>query len=237
MRILVFLPTLVACIAAIKWSGGSGTALAICKNWESLIVVNCTTNYADTTAISALSWNISQAWSMSGFTLIDSGAVLLWLIPFLFWTGIHLRIANKLSTSPNLPVKVAAWIGITSLPLYLVGWDWGRWFTVQSMLGLSIILILADSPWIKDLEHHLDLWFSNSSLLKKPLRASQNLAQFLVIRSGNYFKFNNKTLIFSSVIGLPHCCITTLAILAKGMMGGSIFAVIHLFTILSSSLK
>ena len=231
IRVLVFLPTLIACVAAIKCSGGSGTALAICKNWESLIAVNCAINYADTAAISALSWNISQAWSMSGFTLIDNGAVLLWFIPFLFWTGIHLRIANKLSMSPNLSIKVAAWIGMTALPLYLIGWDWGRWFTVQSMLGLSIILILANSPWIEDLEHHLDLWFSNSLLLKKPLRASQNLARFLVVRSGNYFKFSTKTLIFSSVIGLPHCCATSLAILAKGMMGGSIFAVSRLFTL------
>jgi hypothetical protein len=231
MRLLVFLPTLIACIAAIKWSGGSGTALAICKNWESLIAVNCATNYADTVAISALSWNLSKAWSMSGFTLLDNGAVLLWFIPFLFWTGIHLRIANKVSMSPNISVKIAAWIGMTAFPLYLIGWDWGRWFTIQSMLGLSVILILADSPWLKDLEYHLDLWVSHSSLSKKPLRASQNLAQFLVIRSSNYFKFSTRTIVLSSLIGLPHCCVTTLAIFAKGMMGGSIIAVTRLFTL------
>ncbi len=230
VRILVFLPTLIACAAAIKWSGGSGTALAICKNWESLIATNCAKNYADTAAISALSWNLSQAWEMSGFTLIDNGVVLLWCIPFLFWTGIHLRIANKVSISSSLPVKVAAWIGMTAFPLYLIGWDWGRWFAIQSILGLSVILILADSLWIKDLEHQLDLCLNHSPLLKKPLRASQNLAQFLLIRSTKYLQLSTRTILFSSMIGLPHCCATTLGILAKGMIGGSIFAIIRLLT-------
>ncbi|WP_309741893.1 MULTISPECIES: hypothetical protein [unclassified Chamaesiphon] len=231
VRILVFLPTLIACAAAIKWNGGSETALAICKNWESLIATNCSDNYADTAAIAAVSWNLSQAWNMSGFTLIDNGVVLLWFIPFLFWTGIHLRIASKVSMSPSLSVKVAAWIGMTAFPLYLIGWDWGRWFTIGSMLGLSVILILADSPWLKDLEHHLDLLLSNSSLLKKPFIAIQSLAQFLLIKSTKYLQSSARTIAISSLIGLPHCCATTLGILAKGMMGGFVFAVIRLFAL------
>ncbi|WP_146138440.1 hypothetical protein [Chamaesiphon polymorphus] len=230
-QILVFLPTIVACAAAIKWSGNSGTALAICKNWESVLAVNCATQSADTAAISALSWDLSEAWSKSGFTLLDTGVVLLWFIPFWFWTGIHLRIANKVSISPSFSVKIAAWIGIFTLPIYLIGWDWGRWFAMQSMLILATVLILADSQWSADLEARLDLWYRQSSIINRPFRWSQNFSQFILDRSTKYFNFSASTLWYSGVIGLPHCCATTLAILVKGFPGGFIVAAIRLFTI------
>jgi hypothetical protein len=232
LQILVFAPTLVACAAAIKWSGGSETALSICRNWESLLAVDCATQSTDMAAISALSWDLAQAWSKSGFTLLDTGAVFLWFIPFWFWTGIHLRIANTVSLSPSFAVKLSAWIGILSLPLYLIGWDWGRWFAIQSMLMLSIVLILADSPWSANLENYLDLWCCRFSFINRPFRWSQNFNQFILDRSIKYFNLSSTaTLWCSSAIGLPHCCATTLAILVKGLLGGFIVAAIHLLTI------
>jgi hypothetical protein len=229
VKTIVFLPTLVACIAAVIWHGEVETTLAICQNWESLIAANCHLNTTDLAAISALSWDISKAWQISGFTLIDNGAGLLWCIPFLFWTGIHLRIASKVSMSVHLPIKLAAWIGITAVPLYLIGWDWGRWFTIQSMLGLSIIPILADSAWSKDLEEQLDI-LAEAVLLKWLLGRGQDFSRFILIKSTQYFRFSARTIAISSLVGLPHCCITVLGILSKGTIGGFIFTGVRLFT-------
>jgi hypothetical protein len=138
-----------ACIAACQfviaciWHGDPQTAQAI---WDSLaaedqsrlLPVGASANPKQ--AIAGIGWSVRQgvALPLSFFT---DGSVWYWLVPLALSLGSLLLLGFALDGTPAGFKKAATvWTALfaASLPVYVLGWDWGRWISILSIQASTV---------------------------------------------------------------------------------------------------
>jgi hypothetical protein len=135
-----FAPALVAVTVGAYRHGDAQTAQTICRSWHSLgIATVCSPGDAFPPAVDALSWSPSQgisrslkyAWKFPAYPVMFAvaGSVEILAILVLIPTA---RLKHLLAL---LVLPFAA-----SLPLFLLGEDWGRWLCLLATFSLMVML-------------------------------------------------------------------------------------------------
>jgi len=137
---LALTPALVVVAAGAHWHGNAETAQAICLSWHSFSVPTvCSPGVGFPPAIDALSWSLSRgmslslkyAWRFPAYTIFFAIAGSVEIITIL----VLIRKARLEHLLALLLFPFAA-----SLPLFLLGEDWGRWLCLVATSSLMVIL-------------------------------------------------------------------------------------------------
>lgn len=217
----------------------------ICLNWETiggLETDSCFSGDDLPGSLGTLSWDYYQAMSLTWYHYQDAIEKL--FLVFLFFGSLVYYFGNKVVCSylrnykqsgltDNLPIaekdlvyvarklsfKYFIFPAIISLPLYVLGIDYGRWFAVTS-INFSMIALSAG---LMSLEYNniivqsdLTNWpFDTVRLLVDNSR----IRAFLISKTGMKLRYFSEWLLLLSVIllvRLPHCCVSDpLGFLAK----------------------
>ncbi len=210
--------------------------MAICSTWQNFLgIENCHEQISNVAAISAIGWSIDQAFAVSGFVLIDNGASFLWLLPIFFWIWINFKICQEIidSSQPGDLVvfdskegslifcRLLIWLFICSIPMYLIGWDWGRFFAVQSCLLISCFLILQSPSLLLNVDSKIRRIYSTFHLPNSWVISVFWLFEKMPWQN----KLPRGLFVISLFVGVPHCCITLLGLLSKGVLGAGLNSV------------
>jgi hypothetical protein len=135
-------PALAGVAASLLRHGNAATAQTICASWRSAVPVSCKPLPP---ALDALGWSLSHAlalslgllWKMPFYVAIlaAGGGVLILTVVVLMQRA---RVVHLLAL---LLFPFAA-----SLPLYLLGVDWGRWLCVMTSSSLMVMLASEVRP-------------------------------------------------------------------------------------------
>lgn len=198
----------------------------ICTHWEALHAINqgaCQIGNPNTMwtlpgAFTALAWNFSQATSLTAS--LSTRVILIWLLIFLLFSFISIAYLGKLSTLLSVdedgqqPVEqTSQWKHSTlirfkyflipllcSLPLYILGWDWGRWFAVIS-INFAIIALSKELGYMEAKTLPI-----NNSFFNWLTRITNTLTTSRIKIS--HVTLSVFLLIILFYIRLPHCCIS-----------------------------
>lgn len=199
----------------------------ICTHWEALHALRQGTCQIDNEntmwtlpgALSALAWNFSQATSLAASLSIY--IIFGWLFIFLLLSFISMAYLGQLSTLLSLDENKQSplveqtnqWKHSTlirfkyflipilcSLPLYLVGWDFGRWFAVTS-INFAIIVLSKELGYME-----AKILPMNNSFFKQLTR----MTNIITISRTKISHVLTPTfiLIILFYLRLPHCCIS-----------------------------
>jgi hypothetical protein len=188
-----------------------GVALELCKHWESYNVIPPAAcditgkdpNWALPGAFTSLPWSLRQASSLTLSLSLESifGWILMFFAMGAITSCVGATAASQIASVPrNNPRSIDIYIennGFTlvffiiplliSSPLYIIGWDLGRWFSPICIT----FLILSLS---KELRSGFDGLRGAKEYRRKPINVSP------------YVLFSFISL-FCLMIRLPHCCI------------------------------
>jgi hypothetical protein len=147
-----------ACVISFLARGSHDTAKSICLSWQGIInSIDCTLKLPP--AVDALQWSIKEALWFSS-SLISSGGFLMYFFVLMAITAVSVSsmasLSHQDSTEGREPSLFYANVKqrreliihlylsslIFSFPIYILGWDWGRYFFVSSMQ----ICVVALSP-------------------------------------------------------------------------------------------
>jgi len=143
LTVSAFLPALAATAASIHWHGNAQTAQTICQSWHGLSVPTvCTASGQFPLAVQALGWSASYAVSLP--------LSMAWRFPFFivlvaFCAALEIAAIRKLLPAARLDHLLAllALPLLASFPLYLLGWDWGRY--LFAVMGQQVWVLLSDT--------------------------------------------------------------------------------------------
>jgi hypothetical protein len=194
-------PALVIILISVYFHGDQHTVLSICESWKPLLTKNCTAE-SKLDAIGALGWNLKYVMSRSRNAILNP----LWLILLIFWGMFNLLLSkkyNKLKLENKLIVYLS--LLITSLPLYIIADDFGRWFTLSS---ITFILFNASLPFI-GLEDDLNIF--TEAIKSRTTFIQKNLHFGIFFNFANIFS-NLPNNLFGKILflslGLPGCCLS-----------------------------
>jgi len=143
LALSAFLPALVATAASIHWHGDARTAQIICQSWHGLSVPTvCKAGGQFPPAVDGLAWSFSYALSLP---LSVASRFPFFIVLVVFCGSIEIAAIHRLIPSARLDHLLAllALPLLASIPLYLLGWDWGRFlFTVT---GQQVWVLLSDT--------------------------------------------------------------------------------------------
>ena len=156
----VFGPTVVASLSGYLWRGHE-VVQGICESWESLGVLECFQD-GRSGAIEALDWSFWEAIALPRRVVSSISSLGWWLFIFGLVLGLLLIATVRLVASFERHERVSNGLRLTavvygryllvplafSIPVFAVGWDWGRWLWVVSM---SFAFVLT-SPEILRIE-------------------------------------------------------------------------------------
>lgn len=152
---IIYIPTIVSALAGFIWKGDASVALGICESWQNLGILDYTNG--PLAALQAIGWSLKQGLSLSwGVIKADRGLIFLqWLIIlalnliFLIFSSSKLvlnllenfnsnwddknNFINSRKIYSSFSFKYAAIPIICSIPLYILGYDWGRWFFLTAI--------------------------------------------------------------------------------------------------------
>jgi hypothetical protein len=137
---LTFAPALFAVAAGASRHGDAQTAQAICLSWRSFAIPTvCSPGDSFPPAVDALSWNLSRgmsyslkyAWRFPAYLPMFAVAGSVEIIAIL----VLVRTAKLEHLLALLVFPFAA-----SLPLFLLGEDWGRWLCLPATSSLMVML-------------------------------------------------------------------------------------------------
>ncbi len=144
------LPSLAAVAACAHWHGDARTAEAICRSWRSSLPVSCNPGDHFPVALGALRWSLHD-----GISLSLSHARWFVLYPVIFALGGTIEIIAVKSLMPEARmehlVSLLLFPFIVSLPLYVLGVDWGRWLALVATGSLLPMLNPSLRPCVYDL--------------------------------------------------------------------------------------
>lgn len=133
------LPSLVAVAACAYSHGDARTAEVICRSWRPSVPVSCNPGDHFPVALGALRWSLHD-----GISLSLSYARWFALYPVIFALGGTIEIVAVKSLMPEAPmehlVSLLLFPFIVSLPLYVLGVDWGRWLSLVATGSLLPML-------------------------------------------------------------------------------------------------
>jgi hypothetical protein len=171
---LVFAPALLAVAASVVRHGDATTAETICNSWRFAMPVDCSPGGSTPPAVGALTWSLSRSMSLS---LMYAWRFPLYLILYALFGAIEVLAIRALLPAARYGHLLAllAVPFVASLPLFLIGVDWGRWLCL--LASSSLIVMLSDRlrPAVYDL---LPLSLRDASRDAVAPRATRALAAF-----------------------------------------------------------
>jgi len=146
---VAFAPSLAAIAASVRFHGSVASSVAICRSWRFAFHPICSPGPGFPPTLSTLTWNISQGTSLS---LRYAWRFPLYLLLFAL-TGAVLALAiGRLRGSVRLDHLLVLFLlpFAASLPLYVLGEDWGRWMCLLEMCILPVALSDTLRPALYD---------------------------------------------------------------------------------------
>lgn len=144
LLLLALLPPGVALAAVVFHHGNAPMAKTICESWRFAVPVPCGRLSAMPPEVAALGWSLAR-----GIALATTFAPRFPLYPAIFVLagGLLILSIRILIPAARLEHLMAALLlpFLASLPLYLLGDDWGRWLALVAMSSLPAML----SPQIR----------------------------------------------------------------------------------------
>jgi len=137
---LALAPALVVVAAGAHWHGNAETAQAICLSWHSFSIPTvCSPGASFPPAVDALSWSLSRGMSFSLKYAWRFPAY-----PILFAIAGSVEIITILALIRKARLKHLLALLLfpfsASLPLFLLGEDWGRWLCLVATSSLMVML-------------------------------------------------------------------------------------------------
>jgi hypothetical protein len=125
------------------YAGSLDVARKICSSWRAHgYFFQCTEPPA---AFGALAWSITETTRLSVRVLGDPGSVGKWAwLTFLSFGGL-LVAADAAGISRR---RSAAWLAVAAvccLPLFALGWDWGRWISLAGFMYVMLVFHPANA--------------------------------------------------------------------------------------------
>lgn len=136
---ITLLPAIVAIAACAHWHGDVRTADAICSSWSSAMPLNCASGSSFPVALGALTWSLGTGVRLSLSFALWFPFYLLFLILGGTLEILAVRVLMPEARLEHL-VSVLALPFLASLPLYLLGIDWGRWLSLVAISSLFVML-------------------------------------------------------------------------------------------------
>jgi hypothetical protein len=187
--------------------------------WDKLLPADKSMIAADghlTGAIEAVGWGLPRALWLTVQVMI-SGFGWYWLIPlvggFLYCLSLTLLGKKSQGSVTDISHQTSLWVNCyltlltATLPLFLLGWDWGRW-----MLAVNfsfVILWLAIEPQnLGKITNAIPSSSTTQVSLQKPAEIAQEIAGVFA----RFWLRHRRTLIasmllFSFTFRVPECCI------------------------------
>ncbi|MFP5230274.1 MAG: hypothetical protein ACLGXA_21880 [Acidobacteriota bacterium] len=139
LLVATLVPALVAVAASTHWHGNGRTAQAVCRSWQSASPAPCR-SLSNSPALGALAWNLPHELSRS---LFSAEWLPIFILVFVLGGTLELLAVRALIPSARLEHLIAllALPFAASLPLYLLGIDWGRW---TSLIATSSLLVMLN---------------------------------------------------------------------------------------------
>lgn len=136
---ITVLPALTATAASVLRHGNAQTAQAICSSWEFTGTVNCAPGPHFPMWLGLLSWSLSQAISVP---MTHAWTLPFCLAFFLAGAGLLLLAVRTLLPESRMEHLLATLLFplACSLPLFVLGIDWGRWLLLVT-LGAAFFLL------------------------------------------------------------------------------------------------
>jgi hypothetical protein len=218
LTISAFSPAIVVILISVYFHGDQHTSFLICESWKPLLTRDCSSDYNNLSAISALGWDVKYGMSIPR-GIILSPLIIVWLALIIFWGMANLLLSMNYNTLKLENKLILYWMLLTtSLPFYIIGEDFGRWFVLSS---ITFILLNASLPLI-GLEDDVNSF----------IEAVKNKIPFVqkILEQGVFSNFANVfTNLFNSLLGkilfvslgLPACCIGQEGIFASSLVGFS----------------
>lgn len=187
---------------SIFFHGTDATAEAV---WGSLPltdqqIIASATPSGNRLAIDALRWGLFQAAAMS-WQVVLSGYAWYWFAAAtagLFFVAV---ISDRLAQEHDIAFGSENWTGIAvagtfafTLPLYALGWDWGRWISAATVQSLVSVLVLV--PRERQEAHRLAIACKHAGRVRMPILriATTGVGSAGLVTMG-------------ATIWLPECCI------------------------------
>jgi len=246
--LLIYAPVILSFLSIFFWGRPElSVAQTICQNWEAADAFqqgacrsrNKSANlmWALPGAFTALPWNIFQATSLP--SSLSMSVILTWLGLFFLFSFIALFYLGRLSTLLSLAVNQEMTVDsaiqrqhsamirfkyffipvICTLPLYLLGWDFGRWFAVSS-INFALIALSKELGYLE-----MQILPAQNSLLQKLVNLHDSLIPSRIQISGTVVLIFLLFILF--YLRLPHCCLseTNFAFLAEPLISIMLFMV------------
>ncbi len=209
-------PAVAISLISVYFNGDQQTAFSICESWKPILTEDCSRNYDNLSAISALGWDFKYGMSVPR-NVILSPLIIVWLGLFVFWGAANLLLSSNLNKL-KLENKFILYLMLlaTSLPFYVVGEDFGRWFSLSS---LTFILFNASLPLIgleDDLSRFIETIKSKTPFIPEIL-SHGIFSNFVNIFKNLFNSLMGKILLVS--IGLPVCCMDREGIFSSSLVG------------------
>jgi hypothetical protein len=134
------LPALAATAASVHWHGDAQTASAICESWhaESIPTV-CVAGSQFPPAVDALSWSVRDAVRI---TMKGAPRAPIFLAILVFVAALLLASIGKIAPEARLDHRLAVLVFplLFALPIFVLGWDWGRYLFMAMGQQLCVML-------------------------------------------------------------------------------------------------
>ncbi len=144
LALIASLPALAVTGASGHWHGTAQTAKAICENWHSESVSTvCNAGRQFPPAVGALGWSVADAIALP---MKAAWRFPVFLMIFAFVAALLLSAIRKLMREARLEHLIALMVLplVCSLPIFVLGWDWGRYLFM--VMGQQLCVMLSEEP-------------------------------------------------------------------------------------------
>jgi hypothetical protein len=139
LLLLTFGPALLATLACVRWHGNIAAAQALCRSWQFAIPASCKAGPLFPPALDALSWSLRRGMSLS---LASAPWFPVYPVLFAIAGAIGIVTVRALVSTARvehlLPLVCVPFL--LSLPLFVLGIDWGRWMSLLLISSMIVML-------------------------------------------------------------------------------------------------
>lgn len=227
---IIYIPTAVSALAGFIWKGDASVALSICESWQNLGILDCSNG--PPAALKGIGWSLKQGLLLSwGVIKADGGLIFLqWLIiialNLIFLISSSSKLVSNLLENFNsdwddkvnfrnsrkiyssFSFKYAAIPIICSIPIYILGYDWGRWFFVAA-ISYSFCSLSPSLIYLEIANHNQSKRFNllNRVFHRLYLIYSKFLANLLFLLEKYSSAYKICLIYVLLFVTLPVCCL------------------------------
>ncbi|MGE4063020.1 MAG: hypothetical protein AB7E79_06590 [Rhodospirillaceae bacterium] len=129
----VLLPATLCFLLALIFRGDAQSAAAICSSWEGRAQTACD-------AIGSLAWGYDQVWFYVREVVTTPRSLGIYVVTIMLALVPPVVLRRQLPRDGQAPLLLLVAAILPCLPLFLLGWDWGRWIHMISVAVVAIIL-------------------------------------------------------------------------------------------------